>query len=469
MQSTISNQNFQRLCIGTSQINQNNFEVFLKRDNKILINRIDIYRNDLKFKEDGSITHNCIQGFQFYKDNELINSCGFFETNKYRHQTLLLNDDVTIKGVKIKHGYFIDGLIFECIKRNEPLSESMIFGDGQPNLYQSKIETPSNMNVVGIYGSTTMFKKLSKGINTFGFIFEENQLSNDPIIQHTLSNPIVEKLVILTNQKGQIIGKNGSRINKIREDSQATIFIKDNPDNDKESFITVSGNKMEVEKAKILLNKLIINATMIWNSSEVGEKIDKSNIIQVGKNTEINILLLGETGVGKSTFINALINYLTYETLKEAENGELAYCIPSKFVITDNNFQQKIIRVGDKADTNEHENIVESQTQYAKSYLLKLSENFKIRLIDTPGIGDTRGLDKDKENFQYTLNYISKYKYLNAICILLKPDVSKLSIPFKYCIKELLVHLHKDSAKNMLFCFTNSRSKIFSFLLIVYI
>lgn len=47
---------------------------------------------------------------------------------------------------------------------------------------------------------------------------------------------------------------------------------------------------------------------------------------------------------------------------------------------------------------------------------------------------------------------------MNGICILLKPNNSRLGIIFHFCIKELLTHLHKSAKDNIVFCFTNARS-----------
>ncbi|CAG8666549.1 9238_t:CDS:2, partial [Gigaspora rosea] len=139
---------------------------------------------------------------------------------------------------------------------------------------------------------------------------------------------------------------------------------------------------------------------------------------------EINLLLLGETGAGKSTFINAFANYFKFNSLNDAISGE-------------------------------------SSTKECGIYVFHAAENTIIRLIDTPGVGDTKGIECDKKNFENILKNISHHKYLNGICILLKPNNSRLNITFRYCIQELLSHLHKSAKDNIVFCFTNTRGTFF--------
>ncbi|CAF3572212.1 unnamed protein product, partial [Rotaria socialis] len=173
---------------------------------------------------------------------------------------------------------------------------------------------------------------------------------------------------------------------------------------------------------------------------------------------EVNILLLGETGVGKSTFINAFINYLTFSSLEEAETEELRAGIFTKFIITDDTCMERTIKIG--YDDNECTTEGQSATQYAKAHVFHIGD-LTLRIIDAPGIGDTRGIEMDKQNLQNTLSYISNYGYLNGICILLKPNNSRLNLEFRYCIKELLTNLHKKATDNIVFCFTNCRGTFY--------
>ena len=108
-------------------------------------------------------------------------------------------------------------------------------------------------------------------------------------------------------------------------------------------------------------------------------------------------------------------------------------------------------------DANEDSDIDgRSATQGCRSYVFRLGNRW-IRLIDGPGVGDTRGADHEARNFENILAYISQYEHLNGICILLKPTVTRLSIFFRYCIKELLRHLHVNAKDNIMFVFTNAR------------
>ncbi|KAG0586861.1 hypothetical protein KC19_2G122900 [Ceratodon purpureus] len=177
----------------------------------------------------------------------------------------------------------------------------------------------------------------------------------------------------------------------------------------------------------------------------------------------LNILLLGESGVGKSTFINALCNYLKFPTLDEARRGEMQGLIYSEFIASNDDGDEIKIVVGTPNDDEGARNkgVGGSCTQKCKAYTFPIGEKKLIRLVDSPGIGDTRGFDQDIKNIKDILSFISRYERMNAICILLKPDQERLTISLRYCILELLAHLHKDASTNILFCFTNSRRTMF--------
>ena len=61
-------------------------------------------------------------------------------------------------------------------------------------------------------------------------------------------------------------------------------------------------------------------------------------------------------------------------------------------------------------------------------------------------------------NFQKILSFIAYFEEIHGICILMKPNESRLTNTFEFCIKELLTQLHKSAASTIMFCFTNTRS-----------
>ena len=169
---------------------------------------------------------------------------------------------------------------------------------------------------------------------------------------------------------------------------------------------------------------------------------------------DLNILLLGETGVGKSTWINGFINYLQHKTLEEAEAGGMTCLIPMSFTIMDDKFEVHSVSTG--TDVNERSSDCQSSTQFPRTYVFPAYNGY-VRLIDTPGIGDTRGVEQDKKNFQNILNHIATIDDLHGICILLKPNNARLDITFEYCVRGLFANLHRDACRNVVFCFTNCR------------
>ena len=135
--------------------------------------------------------------------------------------------------------------------------------------------------------------------------------------------------------------------------------------------------------------------------------------------------------------------------------------IPVQFTLSSmvgSDYKSTPISTGD--DENENQAPGESCTRFPTSHVFEI-DGTVVRIIDTPGIGDTRGYDQDKKNFQSTLKHLAQLNELHGIVILLKSHNARLEVTFRFCIKELLTNLHIDAPHNIVFCFTNSRGTSF--------
>ncbi|KAK3943702.1 hypothetical protein QBC46DRAFT_418945 [Diplogelasinospora grovesii] len=171
---------------------------------------------------------------------------------------------------------------------------------------------------------------------------------------------------------------------------------------------------------------------------------------------EFNILILGETGVGKSTFINGFLNYMLFDTLGDAMAADdFRWVIPTSFTYRDD-----FVQVGEETEREKDSKRGQSATQSTVPYVFNLKGKV-FRLIDTPGIGDTRGIAQDHENVKDILKELESVDRISTILFLLKPNSARLTTTFNFCMTELLSHLHRDTSKNIVFGFTNSRASNF--------
>lgn len=133
-------------------------------------------------------------------------------------------------------------------------------------------------------------------------------------------------------------------------------------------------------------------------------------------------------------------------------NHELDWVIPCSFTVQHMNrndlnsaIVQKSIVVG-QDDEEVDGSTGASATQKTTVYPVTLGDTV-IRLIDTPGIGDTRGVEKDRENMANILAMLRNFDKLHGILFLLKSNSARLTFMFRFVVKELLMHLHRDAAQ----------------------
>ena len=134
-----------------------------------------------------------------------------------------------------------------------------------------------------------------------------------------------------------------------------------------------------------------------WNSASRGWR--RLTQPQNAQREPFKVLLLGQTGSGKTSFLNLLGNFE-----KILSGGQDAV------------FQFQ------KCNDAELENVeggsMASKTNGARKYFVSIKGvNFEV--IDTPGFGDSRGFEKDKEHVKSIVAEIEQEEHINAILLIM--------------------------------------------------
>uniref|UniRef100_UPI0037E8FE7D uncharacterized protein n=1 Tax=Semicossyphus pulcher TaxID=241346 RepID=UPI0037E8FE7D len=151
------------------------------------------------------------------------------------------------------------------------------------------------------------------------------------------------------------------------------------------------------------------------------------------KSTKPNrtIMVLGATGAGKSTLINGMINYILGVKWEDSNRFKLVHEDPSK-------------------------SQAESQTSEVTVYKINHQEGFELdyslTIVDTPGFGDTRGIERDKEITEQLRNLFSDdlgVREIDAVCFVAQASSARLTPTQKYVFDSVLSIFGKDIAENI--------------------
>ena len=76
-------------------------------------------------------------------------------------------------------------------------------------------------------------------------------------------------------------------------------------------------------------------------------------------------------------------------------------------------------------------------------------------IIDTPGLGDTKGPAQDKENIDMIVKEIGTLGDIHAILFVCKSNEARLDLSLKYLIQEVQCMLPKSCKDNFKLCLTS--------------
>ena len=144
------------------------------------------------------------------------------------------------------------------------------------------------------------------------------------------------------------------------------------------------------------------------------------------------MLLLGETGSGKTSFLNLICNYAHLQKLGHHFNKDGFEKLQQ--------FNDPELEKGCKMG---------SKTSETRLYEV---DELGLWVIDTPGLGDFGG---DEENLKKIISCIEEEEYINCICIVINGRQTRITANMKYALTEIASILPIPVLGQVLFVFTN--------------
>ncbi|WAQ94889.1 hypothetical protein MAR_007360 [Mya arenaria] len=149
-------------------------------------------------------------------------------------------------------------------------------------------------------------------------------------------------------------------------------------------------------------------------------------------------MMIGETGTGKSTLVDGMANYILS-------------------VNWDDPFRFTIINL-EEEEKRRKKNRALSQTEWITCYTIHPEKGsrlpYSINIIDTPGFGDTRGLERDQEIVTQIRELFSKtgpqgVDSIDAVCFLIKAPDARLTPLQSYIFQSIMSLFGKDIENNI--------------------
>ncbi len=260
------------------------------------------------------------------------------------------------------------------------------------------------------------------------------------------------------NKNAQIgaIGDSAERKNILKDVKEESDVIKKNGNGDvrsqEDSTEQNTSNMRKTSKEKILCEAKLVqksSPSVYQLPTKVIAMHTKDRLLKlhVGEQSvhqmEKIIMMVGATGGGKSTLINAMVNHIY--GVKWSDDYRF------KLIVEPTSINQAC-----------------SQTSWITAYTLKHQKDFTVpytlTIIDTPGFGDTQGIHRDKEITRQMRKFfetagVDGIDHIDAIGFVVQASLPRLTASQKYIFDSVLSIFGKDIAENIYMMVTFADAK----------